>query len=133
LGVLADDKELPSKIVTSDETWVYHWNPPTKQESMQWVHWSTKHLHYQKSKNAEQCSRSREVIDVCGFVEMEHPPSSPDLAPSDYYLFPKLKKHLRGRRFSSVEHLKEVVEEFFVDLSKYFFLRHSSLIGNTLE
>jgi hypothetical protein len=38
LGVLADDKEFSSKIVTSDETWVYHWNPPIKQESMQWVH-----------------------------------------------------------------------------------------------
>jgi histone-lysine N-methyltransferase SETMAR len=52
---------------------------------------------------------------------MEHPPFSPDLALSDYYLFPKLKKHLRGRRFSSNEYLKEVVEEFFEDLSKYFF------------
>jgi histone-lysine N-methyltransferase SETMAR len=38
----------------------------------------------------------REVIDECGFVEMEHPLYSPNLAPSDYYFFPKLKKHLRG-------------------------------------
>jgi hypothetical protein len=34
----------------------------------------------------------REVIDECGFVEMEHSPYSPDLAPSDYYLFLKLNK-----------------------------------------
>jgi histone-lysine N-methyltransferase SETMAR len=60
----------------------------------------------------------REVIDECGFVEMEHPPYSPDLVPSDYYLFPKLKKYLRGRRFSSDEYLKKAVEEFFEDLSK---------------
>jgi hypothetical protein len=40
----------------------------------------------------------REGIDECDFVEMEHSPYSPDLAPSDYYyLFPKCKKHLRGR------------------------------------
>jgi hypothetical protein len=38
LGALADDEELFSKIVTGDETWVYHWDPPTKQESMQWIH-----------------------------------------------------------------------------------------------
>jgi len=31
----------------------------------------------------------------------DHPPHSPDLAPSDYHLFPGLKKQLRGRHFSS--------------------------------
>jgi len=30
-----------------------------------------------------------------------HPPYSPDLAPSDYNLFPGLKKLLKGRHFSS--------------------------------
>jgi histone-lysine N-methyltransferase SETMAR len=62
---------------------------------------------------------------------MEHSPYSPDLAPTDYYRFPKLKKHLRGRRFSSDEYLKEAVETFLQDLLKVF-LRHS-LIGKTLE
>jgi hypothetical protein len=28
-----------------------------------------------------------------GFEEMLHPPYSPDLAPSDYHLFPNLKKN----------------------------------------
>jgi hypothetical protein len=27
----------------------------------------------------------------------------PDLAPSDYYLFPNLKKYLKGRKFFSTE------------------------------
>jgi len=31
---------------------------------------------------------------------LEHPPYSPDLAPSDFYLFPKLKLFLAGQRFS---------------------------------
>jgi hypothetical protein len=30
---------------------------------------------------------------------MEHPPYSPDLAPVDFYLFPRLKSALKGRRF----------------------------------
>jgi len=34
-------------------------------------------------------------------VFLDHPPSSPDLAPSDYHLFPGLKKKLKGRHFSS--------------------------------
>jgi histone-lysine N-methyltransferase SETMAR len=36
-----------------------------------------------------------------GFDLIDHPPYSPDLAPSDYYLFPKLKKHLKGAKFST--------------------------------
>jgi len=30
---------------------------------------------------------------------LKHPPYSPDLAPSDFYLFPKLKIFLAGQRF----------------------------------
>ncbi|CAH2217932.1 jg1389 [Pararge aegeria aegeria] len=35
-----------------------------------------------------------------GFESLIHPPYSPDLAPSDFYLFPNLKKDLKGRKFS---------------------------------
>jgi len=31
---------------------------------------------------------------------LDHPPYSPDLAPSDYHLFPGLKKQLKGHYFS---------------------------------
>ena len=36
-----------------------------------------------------------------------HPHSSPDLAPADYFLFPKLKTTLKGRRFQTREEIKE--------------------------
>ena len=36
-----------------------------------------------------------------GFQCLDHPPYSPDLAPSDYHLLPGLKKQLNGRHFSS--------------------------------
>ena len=32
---------------------------------------------------------------------VSHPPYSPDLAPCDFFLFPKLKLQMRGRRFES--------------------------------
>jgi hypothetical protein len=38
-----------------------------------------------------------------------HPPYSPDIAPSDYHLFPELKKHLGGTHFRTGEELKEEV------------------------
>ena len=34
-------------------------------------------------------------------TDLYHPPYSPDLVPSDYNLFPGLKKQLKGRHFSS--------------------------------
>jgi histone-lysine N-methyltransferase SETMAR len=38
-----------------------------------------------------------------------HPPYSPDLAPADFYLFPKLKTNLNGRRFQTIEEIQENV------------------------
>ena len=37
----------------------------------------------------------------------EHPPYSPDLAPSDFFLFSKLKENLAGKRFANDEDLKD--------------------------
>ena len=36
-----------------------------------------------------------------------HPPCSPDLAPADFFLFPKLKTTLKGRRFQTIEEIQE--------------------------
>jgi len=49
---------------------------------------------------------------------LEHPPYSPDLAPSNFYLFPKLKLFLAGQRFSSNQEAIAAVEGYFADLMK---------------
>ena len=36
-----------------------------------------------------------------------HPPYSPDLAPADFFLFPKHKTTLKGRRFQTIEEIQE--------------------------
>jgi hypothetical protein len=41
-----------------------------------------------------------------GVPAMDHPSYSPDLAPADFWLFPKLKRVLKGKRFSDVEVIK---------------------------
>jgi histone-lysine N-methyltransferase SETMAR len=35
-----------------------------------------------------------------------HPPYSPDLAPCDFFLFPRIKMKLKGRRFDEVDTIK---------------------------
>lgn len=47
----------------------------------------------------------------------EHPPYSPDLAPSDFHLFPKLKDFLGGSRYGSDDELKEGVNEWLNNLA----------------
>jgi len=49
---------------------------------------------------------------------LEQPPYSPDLAPSDFYLFPKLKLFLAGQRFSSSQEAIAAVVGYFADLTK---------------
>ena len=44
-----------------------------------------------------------------GIKTVPHPLYSPDLAPCDFCLFPKLKEKLRGCRYETTEEMKEVV------------------------
>jgi len=151
--------------VTMDETWLYHYDPETKQQSMEWRHSGSprpKKIRAQKSAgkvlasifcdqdgilpidclpkgqtiNSEYYSsllvqlkdilkekRRGKVTNVVLFLHdnalahralatqkklaylrfqfLDHPPYSPDLAPSGYHLFPGLKKQLKGRHLSS--------------------------------
>ena len=58
----------------------------------------------------------------CEFELISHPPYSPDMAPSDFYLFPKLKSHLRGTQYGSNEGVIETVNEYLGTrkMSSYF-------------
>jgi hypothetical protein len=49
---------------------------------------------------------------------LEHPPYYPDLAPSDFCPFPKLKIFLAGQRFSSNQEAIAAVVGYFADLTK---------------
>ena len=48
-----------------------------------------------------------------GFELVDHPPSSPDLAPSDNFLFPNMKKHLAGKQYRTDAEVTSAVENFF--------------------
>jgi len=146
-----------------NETWLYHYDAETKQQSMEWWHSSSpcpKKFQVQKSAgkvlasifwdqdgilhidylpkgqtiNAKyyssllvqlkdilklkchgkvtkgvlflqdnalthQAPASQKKLAYLGFQFLEHPPYSPDLAPSDYRLFSGLKKQLKSSPF----------------------------------
>ena len=52
-------------------------------------------------------------MDAQNIEIMGHPPYSPDLAPSDFFLFPRIKDKLRGLRFESAE---EAVDAFETEI-----------------
>jgi hypothetical protein len=37
---------------------------------------------------------------------LEHSPYSPDLAPNDFFLFPKIKEILKGRHFDDINDIR---------------------------
>ena len=145
-----------------EETWLYHYDPETKQQSMEWRHsvtpphkipsakirWKSSRLDFWdqdgillidylpkgQTINAEYYSSllvqlkdilkekrrgnitkgvlflhdnapahralaTQKQLTYLVFQCLDHPPYSPDLAPSDYHLFPGLKKQLKGCHF----------------------------------
>ncbi|UYV67781.1 hypothetical protein LAZ67_5002028 [Cordylochernes scorpioides] len=93
-----DGDQLFSRIVTGDESRVHHSTPETKRQSMVW------------KKSEESAPKKAKVTISAGKVmAMEnfkweiftHPPYSPELAPSDFHLFPALKWHLGGKHFAN--------------------------------
>lgn len=182
-----EGEEFLNRIVTGDETWVHHYDPESKRQSMEWKHpnspatkkfktpasagkvmltafWdstgpiledflekghkinsarysdllanhlkpairtkrrgllSKKVLLLHDNARPHMAGLTLETIINLGFEVLEHPPYSPDLAPSDYHLFGPIKNALRGRRFSSDEDVQEAVQKWLGDQPKTFFL-----------
>ena len=55
---------------------------------------------------------TRKKLLKLGWEVMPHPPYSPDLAPSDYYLFRSLQIHLNEKTFDSNEAVKNELYQF---------------------
>ena len=60
------------------------------------------------------CHMAISVIEFLakkGIPVVPQPPYSPDLSPCDFFLFPKLKFHLKGRHFGTVENIQKAVTD----------------------
>ncbi|GBP71697.1 Histone-lysine N-methyltransferase SETMAR [Eumeta japonica] len=79
-------------------------------------------LFLQDNASVHTARVSRQALKDTGFSEIDHPPYSLDLAPSDYFLFSNLKKELRGRRFVDDNQMKMAVESHFDCKEKEYFL-----------
>ena len=48
----------------------------------------------------------REFLATKQITVLEHSACSPDLAPSDFFLFPKIKEILKGRHFDDIDDIR---------------------------
>ena len=58
-----------------------------------------------------------DYLTKMGIKTVPHRPYSPDLAPCDFWLFPKLKEKLRGYRYETIE-MKEAVTKVIDTLTQ---------------
>ena len=72
---------------------------PEKWRSGNWI------LHHDNAP-AHRAVITNEFLVKHNFPLLPQPPYSPDLAPCDFFLFPQLKKTMKGRRFDYVEDIQ---------------------------
>ncbi|GFT69947.1 uncharacterized protein TNCV_4732681 [Trichonephila clavipes] len=99
----SDGQHFIDHVVTGDETWLHHFVTTSKKATIEWKHPGSPTKKKYKVGN------------------LESPLYSPDSAPSDYFLFPRLKEHLSGRRFSSDSAVKTTAETWLNEQGPDFY------------
>ena len=66
---------------------------------------------------------TRKKILEFGWDLLPHPPYSPDLAPSDYYLFRSLRNSLDGKKFDNDANVRLYLDHFFTSRYQKFYER----------
>jgi hypothetical protein len=114
-------RQFLERIVTADETWVNHYEPESKAQSVTW-----KRLASPVAKKFK-CQPSAGKImfiffgDTEGVILVHFTPKGPDLSPSDFHMFSPMKEARRGR-FSSDEVTGAVKNWLKTQPKTFFFL-----------
>lgn len=64
---------------------------------------------------------TQQKLNALGWEVLSHPPYSPDIAPSDYYLFRSLQNYLTGKKFKSFESVSKAVADYFNSKDENFY------------
>jgi len=83
-------------------------------------------LFHQDNALCHKSIKTMAKLHELGFELLPHPAYSPDLAPSDFFLFADLKRMLAGKKFSSDE-------EVIAETEAYFETREKSYYKNGIE
>ena len=185
LKIKADKDHFFDRIITGDETWVYQYDPETKQQSKQWLpHGSSGPIKFKSERSVKKVMATvfwnsegvvlvdflegkktvigayyvdvlrklranltekhpgkfhrgivfhhdnapvhssqiiRDVLQEFWWELLPHLPYSPDLVPSDFFLFPKHKEHLKGIYFNDANEAKQPAKTWLTKWSADYF------------
>ncbi|UYV85018.1 hypothetical protein LAZ67_X004290 [Cordylochernes scorpioides] len=131
LDSVRDDPNLLQRIITGDEAGVVHHEflpqgrKVNKEYYLQVMRnlreairqkrpdlWKNKNwlLHHDNAP-AHTSLLVRDFLAKNNTLMMPHLPYSPDLAPCDFFLFPKLKRPVKGRRYATLDEIKTASKE----------------------
>jgi transposase len=79
--------------------------------------WKNGFILHQDNAPARTALSVKQFLAEKQIAVLEHPPYSPDLAPCDFFLFPKVKSVLKGTRFASVTEVKKKMMELLRQLT----------------
>lgn len=66
---------------------------------------------------------TKQKLRDLGWEILPHAPYSPDKAPSDFHLFRSLKGWLKGKRYQTIDEVREGIQEFFDSKGPDFYAR----------
>lgn len=75
----------------------------------------------------------KETLEALNWDVLPHPPYSPDIAPSDYYLFRSMTHGLAEQRFTSYEDTKKWVDSWIASKDESFFQRGIHMLPERWE
>ena len=64
---------------------------------------------------------TRQKLNDFGWEVLPHPPYSPDIAPSDYWLFRSLQSDLSGKNFKTKEDVQTYITHYFASKDSHFY------------
>ncbi len=73
------------------------------------------------------------AIEQLGFELLPHPPYSPDLAPSDYWLFGEMAKHARGKSYSNIQHMSADLARWASEVETSWYSRGIKMLRERWE
>ena len=81
-------------------------------------------LFHQDNAPCHKSMKTMAKLNELGFELLPHPPYSPDLAPSDYWLFADRKTTLQGKRFGSNKEVSAETEAYYERKNESFTKKH---------
>lgn len=103
-----DSDFIKSKLEILKKKWNEYY--PEKRNEKLFLHWDNASSH--------KSSETYQTVSELGLIELPHPPYSPDIAPSDFFLFGYLKRKLRDWAINSFEDLVFAISTEMIRISK---------------